>query len=266
MKRLNRGGSKGFTLVELLVVIGIIALLISILLPALNAARERANRVKCGANLHSMYQALALYANDNKGVFPRVMYNPASGAGATYGGAGIDPFVLTNDIPAALWMLVRYADFNPEAFVCPSSNNDKDSMGGNPALSRINFSTNNNLSYGYANPYPDTTAAAAGYKLNQSTNPAFVVAADKSPGVGGNDDCNVAKNSAIATLKKANSNNHAKEGQEVLRNDGSVTWEANVYCGINGDNIYTKSGASYTAGTFPSPAVAEDTVLLPAEK
>jgi prepilin-type N-terminal cleavage/methylation domain-containing protein len=66
----RRASNGGFTLVELLVVIGIIALLIAILLPALARAREAANRVKCLANERSMVQAAFLHAHDHQGYMP----------------------------------------------------------------------------------------------------------------------------------------------------------------------------------------------------
>src|SRR3982751_5660578 len=66
--RLNRGG--GFTLVELLIVVGIIAVLIGILLPTLAGARVAANRVTCRAHLADIGRLMQMYLGDSKGKLP----------------------------------------------------------------------------------------------------------------------------------------------------------------------------------------------------
>jgi prepilin-type N-terminal cleavage/methylation domain-containing protein len=80
----------GFTLVELLVVIGIIALLISILMPALRRARDHANRISCMSNMHSLMQAVVMYTSENKLWLPPSNWggNYFNGGGDTKGTAG----------------------------------------------------------------------------------------------------------------------------------------------------------------------------------
>ncbi len=88
----------GFTLVELLVVIGIIAVLIGILLPTLSRAREAGNRAACLSNMKQVYTFLKMYENANKGASPLGTGGDAMQAAyfLTRGGAAFSSIPLTS--------------------------------------------------------------------------------------------------------------------------------------------------------------------------
>ncbi len=264
----------GFTLVELMVVIAIVAVLIAILLPALSGVREQAYRVQCASNLRQIGAAMHVYASDNKNQYPRTLYVDGSIAYFFNDEARPDPFtgpnLYANDVTAGMFLLVRYRMLKLQNFLCPSGGQELDrvfSASGPeiPPTQRSNFKRTHpgsgTLSYAFANQYPPVAFPYADQRLyefkHSPTAPAQnAIAADRNDGIDRYRTTN--PDATREDIKAMNSRNHRSEGQNVLFNDGSVQWCKTPFVGFARDNIYTTNGSSqwWAEGRY-------DSMLLP---
>jgi prepilin-type N-terminal cleavage/methylation domain-containing protein len=107
MKRNSR--IHAFTLIELLVVIAIIAILAALLLPALSAAKEKAQRIQCANNVKQIGLANHLYATDNRDIMPYPNWNP--------------PWTFPNGAPLPGWLYTPVGSSPPDPRVAPYNQN-----------------------------------------------------------------------------------------------------------------------------------------------
>ena len=230
--------SRGFSLVEFLVVVGIVVILVSIFVPYIAKVRETDHRARCAENLRALMSALRLYSQVNKSAFPRVTYDPAhnpDGYVAYTGANAPDPFardtaVRPNDVTASLWLLVRAGFAKPANFVCPSTSDTAEPFDSATVAKHSNFANGTHLSYSYASPF----SSAPGYTLNDFLPADFALMADKNPGTSpsGSDVTAPSWDAKPLSIARANSNNHRRAGQNVLYTDGHVSFQPTPYCGV----------------------------------
>jgi prepilin-type N-terminal cleavage/methylation domain-containing protein len=198
--RWNLSRANGFTLVELLVVISIIALLVSILMPALSKARDQAKRIMCASNLRQIGLAYNMYALENEEKTPPLLTVGVGKQAMEDIRFGFSPW--TGGKKWGFGMLIpRYMDLTlaGEILYCPAQRDESHTfVGSNPV---INFEEN----------WENTTGITVivGYFARRSMN--------------------LSKNGMVALVADVfyaghNSTGHRPRGNNVVFSDGSVHW------------------------------------------
>jgi len=248
---------RAFTLVELLVVIGIIAVLIGILMPALSRARKQAQVTQCLSNQRQLIMALLMYCNENKNTFPGgtgyFRWRNDAGApqpftsiskGADYDHSAFNPYSCNADDESGPTYLTKYVKGSKQVPVCPNE----------PELKKVGSFAPNNLWTGYwypmslvytpaqiwngtaasPTPPPQTPQKITGVKypsqkvviIDRKTyhNSRFIVDTDKAPDMNGN-----LVNTTTGNIKGIYVTAGFADGHAVLRStfemfDSDVNW------------------------------------------
>ncbi|MCX5685399.1 MAG: type II secretion system protein [Planctomycetota bacterium] len=291
----------GFTLTEMLAVIGVILCLSALLVPALTEVKDTSDSARCAANLSQIGKALLIYAAENDGFLPSCgAYSKRGDAPArdgkrlagrwnAQGTCNWPKFVQVGN-QANLWLLVRAGYADPRQFVCPAT----------PDRPSLNAADDPSV-MGFLQLVPDTaaktpaeawfvsrvTAARCSYSYqNQFVHPkvdplvsdsrnatynvlvhssALPIMADRNPytRLEGTNQPVLSPDE----FPEANSLNHHGAGQNVLFLGGEVEWFDTPCCGLRDDegfpdNIYTPKKGSPT-DPENIPFSLDDTYLVP---
>jgi prepilin-type N-terminal cleavage/methylation domain-containing protein len=247
---------KGFTLVELLVVIAVIALLMGILMPALARVRVIAGRMSCGSNLSGIGKSMLMYASDYRNNYPaggplNRAWSPTGHIAAWDAKVQKDAFAGNlATVTSSFYLLIRYSECAPKLFVCGG---DKDSKNFELSLypttikevaEAWDFGPNPGIhcSYSMQDPFSD-------FVMSSSSSASNPLAADRNPYLDKN-AANYITGLTRGTLPSlvdneyhdpdltGNAAAHERKSQNVLYNDGHVTAESYPNCGYNYDNIW----------------------------
>ncbi len=252
---------KAFTLIELLTVIAIIALLISILMPAMGRAREMARRTVCQTNVRTIAQGSITYAAGNNSRFPSwTMRNSASGANPAFGilpdpgftqlGLGWnwdgdlnngDPDVTVPNVgdrhgnSRNLWLLTQIQAGDPKTFVCPSDGEAGEPFQPADARNVYDVQNRSQLSYVFQYQGPGTaTTNARGWNTSLRDDPKMVVAADWSP---------------MLQAENANAMDPADANAHYLNVAGSTNYTADLLINTL-DSLTPKFDTNTATGTY----------------
>lgn len=277
---MGRDRDRGWTRADVLVVVALGVFLLAVVAPLASKPRERASRVLCKANLGTIGKAMRVYAGDYDGQLPK-----AGGSTSAWGPVVWDAsdryvaFGISSSgdggratISSCFYLLVKYLEMPTRLFVCPGDRGASEFTLADenvpPTFELIDVWDFGSMpqvgcSYAYHMPF-------GVYALSTASDPNLAVAADRNPWIKGpaTDPSNFSVFipdlpgylGTVETARGGNVISHQRDGQNVLFLDGRVTFEHRAFCGIDDDNIYTKStipGKGDPMGCMPSPSPAD---------